>query len=198
MRAIVQRFACAPNPEPVPVIRLHIIFVRHARRRPLPQIPIELRRHRHFFPNTNRLAYVHIPGLCKVSPADRAAMNLVDNLNGVRRRPLLCAHLHQLSIFLLHRHEQRSFGRVMAARLFDIHVLTCLHARNGHRRMPMIGRRNRDRVHVLQLQDAAKVLLRRRSIAHFGLYRAGKLAQDVAVHIANMRDACLILVRLER
>ena len=42
MRAVVERFAGAPDPEPVPVIGLDVVLVGLARRGALPEIPIEL------------------------------------------------------------------------------------------------------------------------------------------------------------
>src|SRR6266404_173426 len=49
MRAIIERFAGAINLEPVPVIRVHVVLIRTAWGWTLPKVPIQLRRHRHFF-----------------------------------------------------------------------------------------------------------------------------------------------------
>ena len=83
VRAIVQRFAGAIDSEPVPVIRMHIVFIRTARRRALPQIPIKLRRHGRFFAGANRLPHIAVPGFREVRPADDAGVNFFDDLDGV-------------------------------------------------------------------------------------------------------------------
>src|SRR5258705_7062470 len=64
--------------------------------------------------------------------------------------------------------------------------------------MPVVGSGDRDRVHVLLLKNVAKVLVGRRSLTHLLLRRIGKLLKNVAVHIADVRDPCSILVRLKR
>ena len=56
MRAIIQGFAGAPMPEPMPVIRNNIVFIRHSWRRPLPQVVIKAGRHRHLLSNANRFS----------------------------------------------------------------------------------------------------------------------------------------------
>ena len=129
MRAVVERFAGTVDFEPVPVVRMHIVFVRAARRGPLPQVPIELRRHRHFFADADRLAHIAVPGFCVVRTANKAGVNFIDDLDGVRRRALLRAHLHELAVFLLRLHQHGALGRIVAARLFYIDVLARLQAR---------------------------------------------------------------------
>ena len=125
-------------------------------------------------------------------------MNLFDDLDGVRRRALLRAHLHQLSILLLRLHQHRALGRIVAAWLFHIDVLARLQPGNRHRRMPVVGSGNRDGVHILLLENRAKVFFRRRRLAHLLLHAVGELLEYVAVHIADMRDAGSAPVRLER
>ena len=56
----------------------------------------------------------------------------------------------------------------------------------------------RDRVHILLLENLAKVFLRRRSFAHLLLRTVGELLENIAVHIADVRDAGGAPVRLER
>src|SRR5205814_9732065 len=45
MRAVVVDLARAPAAEPVPVVVNHVVAVWRTRRRPLPQLVIEIRRH---------------------------------------------------------------------------------------------------------------------------------------------------------
>jgi hypothetical protein len=62
----------------------------------------------------------------------------------------------------------------------------------------MVRSGDRDRVHILQCEDFAKVLLLRRCLAHLALHSTCKLFQNVAIHIADMRDVSRASVRFER
>ena len=83
MRTVVQRFAGAPDAEPVPVVRLHIVLVGLARCWSLPQVPIQGGRHGSGFSDADRLARVVVPALRVISPPDDAGVNLVNDLDGV-------------------------------------------------------------------------------------------------------------------
>ena len=124
-------------------------------------------------------------------------MDLIDNLNGVGRRSLLCAHLHQLAILLLRPHQHLSLSRIVAARLFQIDVLARLQCGDGHRCVPMVRGSNCDGVHILLLQNPAKVFVRRSGFLHLLLHCVGELSKDIAVHIADMRNAGSAPVCLE-
>src|ERR1700758_3208098 len=100
MRAIIQRFPSAPDSEPVPVVRVKVVPIRFARGRPLPQVPIEPSRNRHFFAGSDRFPDIGIPRLCEVGASDEAAMNLLNNFGGMLGRALLRSHLDQLAVFL--------------------------------------------------------------------------------------------------
>src|SRR5258708_24476115 len=64
--------------------------------------------------------------------------------------------------------------------------------------MPMLGSGNRDCIHVFLFEYRAKVFLRHRGLAHFLLRAVGELFENIAVYIADMRDAGGAPVRLER
>ena len=176
---------------------MQIVLVGATRSRALPQFPIKLRRDRNLFTDANRLAHVGVPRLRHVRPADDAVVNLCNDLDGVGRGALLIAHLHELAIFLLRFNQHLSFGGIVAAGFFQIHVLAGLQAGNGQRGMPMVGRGNRDGVDLFGLEDFAEVFLCRRYLSCFLLYCVGELVQDVAVHVAHMRDACGRPVRFQ-
>ena len=86
-------------------------------------------------------------------------MNLLDDLDGVRRRALLRAHLDELAVFLLRLDEQCAFGGVVAAGLFNVDVLAGLEAEDRHGCVPVVGRGDGDGVDVFLLQDLAEVLI---------------------------------------
>src|SRR5206468_4361622 len=89
MRPVVQGFARTPAAEPVPVIRLIVIVILGARRRALPQIPVELLGYGRWLAGADGLARVRVPALGHVGRADEPVVNLVHDLDGVRRRALL-------------------------------------------------------------------------------------------------------------
>ena len=139
-----------------------------------------------------------VPALGEIGSADQASVDLVDDLDGVRRRALLGAHLHQLAVFLLRFDQKRALARVVAAGFFNVDVLSGLKSEDGHRRMPVIGRGDRDGVNILALENLAKILLRSRVIAHCLAGLGSELGQDVAFDIADTGDVGRILVGLER
>src|SRR5205807_72784 len=69
------------------------------------------------------------------------------------------------------------FVNVMTARLFDVDVFARLAGPDGHQRVPVVGRGNRDGVKILVLQCLADVL------DHLGLLAApaGDLLQPRAI-----------------
>src|ERR1700752_1506656 len=77
-------------------------------------------------------------------------------------------------------------------------MLARMQSGDGHRRMPMVGRGNSDGVNVFLFECPAKVFLCYRSLAKLLLSAVGELAENIDVHIADMRDARKPPVRLER
>src|ERR1019366_9663244 len=130
--SVVERLAGAINSEPVPVVRLHIVFIGTAWRWTLPKVPIELRRNGHFFAGADGFARVVVPGLGEVSAADQTGMDLIDDFERVRRGALLCSHLPQLAVFLLRANQQRAFAGIVAAGLFNVDVLACFESIESH------------------------------------------------------------------
>ena len=125
-------------------------------------------------------------------------MNLVDDLNSVRRGALLRTHLHQLAVLLLRFDQQSSFSGVMAARLLHIDMLSGLQAGDGHGRMPVFGRGDGDDVHIPLLKNIAEVADHGRTVAEFLLGAVGVLLEDVGVHIDHMRDSRRLPVGAQR
>jgi hypothetical protein len=123
--------------------------------------------------------------------------DLVHDLDGVRRGALLRAHLHQLARFLLRFDQHYALGGIVAAWLFDVDMLACLNARDGHRRVPVVGRCDGDRIDFFQREEVAEVFLGCRGLAHLSLRVGGELLQDVALDVAHMRVARVRLVRLQ-
>src|SRR5882762_2192615 len=72
VRAVVQGFAGAVISEPVPVIRMNVVFVGLAWGWTLPEFPIQVCRDGDFFAGTDRFSYVAVPGFGEVRTAYRA------------------------------------------------------------------------------------------------------------------------------
>ena len=64
--------------------------------------------------------------------------------------------------------------------------------------MPMLGSGDGHSIHVLQLEYLPEVLVSYRGIAQLKLGIGGEFLQNIAVHVADMRDAGRVLVGLER
>ena len=142
--------------------------------------------------------HVAVPGLGVIRPADQAVVNLVDNLDGVRRRALLRAHLHQLAVLPLRLDQQCALRRIVAAWLFYVDILSRLQPGNRHGRVPVIGRGNRNCIDIFLRENFAEVLGRRSGVSHLLLHAVGKLFQGVTVDVAHMRDVDGIAVGLQR
>ena len=198
MGAVVERLAGAIDFEPVPVVRVYVVTIGTAGDGTLPQIPGKLRRHRHFLPCPNRLPNIAVPGFREVGPANGAGANFVDDLNRVPRRTLLRPHLYQLSVFLLCLNEQCSFGRIVAAGLLYVDVLSRLQTGDCHRGMPVVGSGNANRVDLFAVKNLAKILLGGCGFSHLLLGGVGELLKNPVVRVADVGDASGVPVRFER
>src|SRR5260370_24413724 len=188
MRAVVQGLTCAVDLEPMPVIRLNIVFVHAPRRRALPEIPVKLLRYWRFLANSDGFSHVAIPGFGVIGPADQAIVYLIDDLDRMCRRALLRAHLHKLAVLLLSLHKQGAFGWIMAAWLLNVNMLAHLQAADCHGGMPVIGSSDCDCVYILLLQDVAKILVHIGGLAQFALSVVSELLHGGCVHVAKVRD----------
>ncbi len=125
-------------------------------------------------------------------------MNLLDNFDGVRRGALLRAHLHELAVFLLRADQECAFAGVVAAGFFNVDVFAGLQAQNRHRRMPVIGRGDRNGVNFFQFEHLAEVLICFGAAAHHFFRGGGKFGHDVGFHIADIGDIRCRLIGFQR
>src|SRR6202034_1733384 len=156
--AVVERFAGAPDPEPMPVVGLNVVPIGTARRGTLPEIPVESGWDRCIFAVADGFAGVVVPGFRKIGPTDQSVMDLLDNFDGVGRGSLLRAHLDELAVFLLRTDEKRAFGGIVAAGFFDVDMLARLQSEDGQGCMPVIGRGDGDGVNIFEGENLAEVL----------------------------------------
>src|SRR5687768_4482376 len=95
MRAVVECLPCSPMPEPVPIVVNEVILVCHARCWTLPQVEIEMRRHRNRLAHADALPVIRIPSLCIVRTTDTSFFQRLHRFLDTRPRPALVAHLDQ-------------------------------------------------------------------------------------------------------
>ena len=143
-------------------------------------------------------ARVGIPGFGHVGLADVAVVDLLDHLDRVIGGALLVANLDQLSIFLLRGHNQFAFARILARGFFHINVLAGLEAENRHRRVPVVGCRNRNGIDFFRFEGVAEIAFGLRRIAKHLLGFGGKLGANVVVHVADVGDTSRLAVGAQR
>ena len=110
-----------------------------------------------------------------IGAADESVLNLLRDVDVDGRGAALGAHLHLLAIFLLGCDEDRAFGRIVAAGLFDIDVLAGLQAGDGHGCVPVVGRGDGDGVDILGGEKCAEVLIGCGSVAKVDFVPVGEL-----------------------
>src|SRR5206468_9172629 len=117
MRAVVADLARAPAAEPVPVVVNHVVAVQRARRRPLPQLVIEVCWYRGGFAPPDGRAAVRIPRAGEVGAADDPIPDRLHGFDRTRRAAALRAHLDHALGLALRVYQQLAFVRIVAARL---------------------------------------------------------------------------------
>src|SRR5438445_1770921 len=155
--AVVADLARAPAPEPVPVVMDDVVAVRRVRRRALPQLVVQVGGDGRHLPAADRGAGVGIPGAREIGLPDGALLDRLHDVDRARRGALLRPHLYHALALALRRDEQLAFARVVPARLLHVDVLPGLHREQRSRRVPVVGRCDHERVHVLVLERLTKV-----------------------------------------
>src|SRR5690348_6290209 len=84
-------------------------------------------------------------------------------------------------------HQQLVLARIVTARLLDVDVLPGVQPQQRHGDVPVIRRRDADRVDALVIEDAAEVALDLRC-PRLALGALEPLVNDVRIDIADVRD----------
>src|SRR5262249_21129083 len=103
-------------------------------------------------------ATVGVPGLSEVRAADHAGANLFHCFHDLGPAAALVAHLYVTLVLAGCLHHPFAFLRVVAARLLDIYVLPGGTAQNRARGVPVVARGYHENIHLLVVEDSAKVL----------------------------------------
>src|SRR2546426_2801583 len=157
VRAVVADLARSPAPEPMPIVVNDVVAVRGVGRRALPQLVVQVRRDRHRLPAADRAPSVGIPGAREVGLPDGPFGDRLYDLNRAWRGALLRPHLHYAPVLALCLDQQLAFARVVPTWLLHVDVLPRLQREQRGGGVPMVGRRDHERVHVLVLECLAEV-----------------------------------------
>ena len=187
MGAVVERLTRAPVPEPVPVVVDEVVLVFRAPfRRPLPEVPVQMRRHGDGLAHADGCTGRAVPRLGVMHFTQRAAPDLRDRRNDIGpRAPLRTDRHHGLAILALRLQEHLILRRIVRGRFFQINMLPGSHRHDGRRRMPVVGHHDYDTVQILVLQHLAVVLLSLRALARHLLDRSLALGKRLQVAVAD-------------
>ena len=193
VRAVVQRLACAPTPEPMPVVMDEIVLESSTRSRSLPKLPVKPFRDGRFLADTDRSAVVRVPGFAEIDIPDRSGFDFIDCLHYVRPRAALVAHLDHPAVFLRRLDQHLAFRRRMAARFFQVNVLAGFHRQQSGGCMPMVRHGDHDGIHILMLECPAQVFVAGRLFTGDLIHCSDTFGQGSRIDIADTGDAAIRL-----
>ena len=158
------------------------------RRRSRPEIVVYPGRNRLLWCATDGVPLVEAEAASKVYVANQTLPHLLDALDYGARGAVVGSVLSDPVVLLRGQNQLLAFPQVMAARLLDVNVLPGLESPDSDQGMPVIGRRNGERVNggVFQKFAHLSVSLRGRQ-AHPVHVREAPL-HDVFIHIAHGHD----------
>ena len=130
---------------------------------------------------------VGVPGAREIGRSDLAVLEVLDRLEESWSRATLRSELHLVAVLGCRLHEQLVLAGIVATRLLEIDVLAGLKREHGHRRVPVIGRRDGEGVDALVVEYATEVAHRARR-ACLSLGAVESLLDDVRVDVADIRD----------
>src|SRR5690242_2214666 len=186
VRAVIADLARAPAVKPVPVVVDDVVAVGRVRRRPLPQLVVQVGRHRRPLPASDTRPGVGVPGAPQIRLADDPLADRLDQLDGTRGGALLRAHLDDALMLALRLDEQLALMRVVPARFLHVDVLAGLHGQQRRRRVPVVGRGDHQGVHGLVLERFAEIAQPSRRLALHASHVRHRLGEDLGVDIADV------------
>ena len=101
---------------------------------------------------------LHVEHAAEVDLAQFAVGRCTSWPPGSRGAAVLRAHLHDALVLAGRLDHLAAFPRIVAERLFHVHVLAGLAGPNRGQRVPMVGRGDHDGIDRLVVQDAAEIL----------------------------------------
>jgi hypothetical protein len=158
MDALVAVVAVAEVPEPVPVVMDEIAVVRLFRSRAEPEVEVDFGRGRRRRFHADALPRLVAEPTRDGQLAEGAGLNLRGEFGPRLRGSILRAVLHDPIVFPRRVDRGPTFVHVVAARLLDVHILAGLARPDGHERVPVVRRRDRNGIDVLVVERLANVL----------------------------------------
>ena len=188
MNPIVGEFAVAEIPEPVPVVVDQIAVERLHRSGSDPKVPVQRGGRRFRLLEAQRLAELVVNAPRHIDVADYALVQRLDRAPEIAVRAPLGTALHQAVVLLGSRNHLAAFEKIVADRLFHVHVFPGLARPDGGQCVPVIARGDGHRVDTLVIQHAPQVLFEGRLLAGELLELRAALLQLGLVGIAKSGD----------
>ena len=158
MHALIADVTIAEIPEPVPVVMDEVPMKRLLRRRAKPEIEIQVGRRRLDRFESDAPARFAAVAFRDEQPAVLAALNQ-RRQRRTAAGAALRAMLNHALVVARSLDTLPPFEHVMAAGLLDVHVLPRLAGPDGNQGMPVVRRRDGNRIHVLALEQFPDVLI---------------------------------------
>ena len=178
---------------PAEVVRRGRVLVRTERARPEPLVPVEPLRGlaRGALADAVREEVGDARGAAHAERAVLAAVDLALQLAVDGAAAAVEAHAHDLLRRLLRVHHRAALGDRGGERLLAVDVLAGLDRVDRHDRVPVVGRRDVDRVDVRVLEEAAVVRVELARARLHGVEDGLFLREQLAVLVVEDREAAL-------
>src|SRR5581483_1951066 len=130
----------------MPLVMEAVSGKRLQRSRSRPEVIVDAGGHSFLRCMPDRVAPLVTESSGHIHVAKLAMLKFLDGLLDRGRRTGLGAMLNYALVFFGRANQLPAFPEIVAAGLLDIHVLACLARPDGHQRVPLIRRGDRDRI----------------------------------------------------
>ena len=186
MHAVVPQVA-RPVVEEPPPMGMKTTGIELARRcGAQPHVVVHARRCGRIGRMTDRTLLGAFPSPGHDRSAEMAGCDVGHRFRKLPTAPRLGAKLDDSAMFFGRRDHRSTFLRVVAIRLFDVHVFARLTGHDGRQPMPMVRRAEDDRVNLRIVQRAAKVADLFRFASGLFCKLPGPIVEHPLVHVADV------------
>ena len=175
---------------------MHQIRVVIGDRRAAPEIPIEIRRGRRRGLEADRVARFAAIAVGNLQSAEPARLNRLVQSGDLLVAAALRAVLDHDAVALLRGDRRTALGDVVTHRFLDVDVFARLGAPDRHKRVPVVGRGDGDRVEGRVFERTAKIgeAIRGEFVARFFLQAGERPIEDFLVGIDEIGDLDILLL----
>src|SRR5580700_4527500 len=160
MDGLIADFTVPGVPDPMPVVVKAIPRKGFEGRGPGPQVIVNSGRNSLRRGAADRWAPLVAKRPRHVDIADRAVTQMMNGFDHAGVGARLAAVLANAVVLFYGAHQLAAFKPVVRARFFNINVFPGLTGPDGHQRVPMIGRGDRDRVYLFVFKQLANIDVR--------------------------------------